>query len=463
MDTRLTGENTFNTYATIYDGVGYYTDDGTDLAPLPPGSYGRPADSFDETDDTSRPEWAVLVSDGTGLMGDGDPAEESSDATDHGGVPQNTGQQTSNGQAPDTKRPNAIDVPDELVALATAGDQAAVSDIMRIIRPYLVRFCSARLGRLDRSFADGDELAQDVCIAVMAALPTYKPQGKPFIAFVSGIAAKKAVDKYRAAKRNRSEPVDEVPDTEVTENIPQERVEYLELNAQMAGLLDELTPTQREILILRILMGLSAEETAVIVGSTAGAVRVMQHRALARLRGILTGKLPRGTAKASGPNIPAPRQSLHDNLPKTGADAGSAAGNRPAGFSVQTAAVEQVISAKHAATRTRLHELLLLARADVPAEEADTSYQQAVALGAMVTRLTTLQDDKRVAAYLSPPEKLLVVAGYMTGQVRPGVAGDIMGVSYQKLTSIGAAVTQLLKTAKHDNFAVVDQDELESA
>ena len=36
--------------------------------------------------------------------------------------------------------------------------------------------------------------------------------------------------------------------------------------------------------MLRIVVGLSAEETAEIVGASAGAVRVAQHRALTRLR-----------------------------------------------------------------------------------------------------------------------------------------------------------------------------------
>ena len=45
-----------------------------------------------------------------------------------------------------------------------------------------------------------------------------------------------------------------------------------------------LPEKQREILILRIVVGMSAEETAEAVGSTPGAVRVAQHRALAKLK-----------------------------------------------------------------------------------------------------------------------------------------------------------------------------------
>jgi RNA polymerase sigma-70 factor (ECF subfamily) len=59
--------------------------------------------------------------------------------------------------------------------------------------------------------------------------------------------------------------------------------------------LAHLTPRQREVLVLRVAVGVSAEEAAEAVGSTAGAVRVTQHRAMTRLRrlvrqGELTGE-----------------------------------------------------------------------------------------------------------------------------------------------------------------------------
>jgi hypothetical protein len=58
----------------------------------------------------------------------------------------------------------------------------------------------------------------------------------------------------------------------------------------MAMLLDTLSDKQRDILRLRVVVGLSVEETAEIVGSTPGGVRVAQHRALNRLRTVLTPK-----------------------------------------------------------------------------------------------------------------------------------------------------------------------------
>ncbi len=53
-----------------------------------------------------------------------------------------------------------------------------------------------------------------------------------------------------------------------------------------ADLIKNLTPAQRELLLLRIAVGLTAEETGQMLGMSPGAVRVAQHRALSRLRAL---------------------------------------------------------------------------------------------------------------------------------------------------------------------------------
>lgn len=176
------------------------------------------------------------------------------------------------------------DVPDELVTLAMAGDREAVGRVIALVRPLVVRYCRARLGRMDRSSVSADDVAQEVCVAVLTALPGYRVQGRPFLAFVYGIASHKVIDAHRTATRNRAEPVSEVPDAVEVSDGPEQRALRVELTSEMSRLLDQLPDKQREILVLRVVVGLSAEETAEAVGSTPGAVRVAQHRALARLR-----------------------------------------------------------------------------------------------------------------------------------------------------------------------------------
>jgi RNA polymerase sigma-70 factor (ECF subfamily) len=170
------------------------------------------------------------------------------------------------------------------VAGAVAGQRVAVERLLGYIRPLVVRYCRARVGRQERSFASADDVAQEVCLAVLTALSTYRDQGRPFLAFVYGIAAHKVADAHRAAARNRAEPVAEVPDEPELDAGPEQRAMRVEMTSRMAELLQVLPTKQREILVLRVVVGLSAEETAEAVGSTPGAVRVAQHRALARLR-----------------------------------------------------------------------------------------------------------------------------------------------------------------------------------
>jgi RNA polymerase sigma-70 factor (ECF subfamily) len=65
---------------------------------------------------------------------------------------------------------------------------------------------------------------------------------------------------------------------------PEARVPAVEELAQLAKILALLPPVPREIVVLRVVVGLTAEETARLVGGTPGSVRVAQHRALAGLR-----------------------------------------------------------------------------------------------------------------------------------------------------------------------------------
>jgi RNA polymerase sigma-70 factor (ECF subfamily) len=128
-----------------------------------------------------------------------------------------------------------------------------------------------------------DDVAQEVCIAVFAALPRYRDMGRPFASFVLGIASHKVADAVRATAR-LAVPTEELPDGPDEHPGPEETV-VAWLEAQRArALLARLPAHHRELVILRVVTGLSAEETGNVLGMSAGAVRVAQHRALARLR-----------------------------------------------------------------------------------------------------------------------------------------------------------------------------------
>ena len=99
-----------------------------------------------------------------------------------------------------------------LAARAVAGDTEARDTLLGQVRVVVHRYCRARLGRLPGSEHAADDVAQEVCLAVLSALPRYRDEGRPFEAFVFGIAAHKVVDAQRAAGR-AAVPTEDLPET----------------------------------------------------------------------------------------------------------------------------------------------------------------------------------------------------------------------------------------------------------
>lgn len=185
------------------------------------------------------------------------------------------------------ERPGAAERPGlgDLTALAARGHPGAIESLLEQIRPMVLRYCRARLGQISGHYDIADDVAQEVCIAVLSALPRYRDMGRPFASFVFGIASHKVADAMRNAAR-LAIPTEALPDGPDGRPGPEETV-VADLDAERArALLARLPPHQRELIVLRVLTGLSAEETGSALGMSPGAVRVAQHRALARLRAI---------------------------------------------------------------------------------------------------------------------------------------------------------------------------------
>lgn len=172
-----------------------------------------------------------------------------------------------------------------LVESAQRGSGDAAGDLLAQVRPAVLRYASARLGRRDVA----EDVTQEVCLAVLTALPSYQDTGRPFRSFVFGIAAHKVADAHRAAYRSRDVVTEDLPDAPDDAPGPEEMAVRSEDGRQAMALLAHLPDDQRELLLLRVAAGLSAEEVGGVLGMTPGAVRVAQHRALAKLRELAGG------------------------------------------------------------------------------------------------------------------------------------------------------------------------------
>jgi RNA polymerase sigma-70 factor (ECF subfamily) len=173
----------------------------------------------------------------------------------------------------------------DLTALAARGEATAIESLLEQIRPMVVRYCRARLVQISGHYHIADDVAQEVCIAVLSALPRYRDMGRPFASFVFGIASHKVADARRNAAR-LAIPTEDLPDGPDHGPGPEETVVAFIEAERARALLARLPEHQRELLVLRVLTGMSAEETGHALGMSPGAVRVAQHRALARLRAI---------------------------------------------------------------------------------------------------------------------------------------------------------------------------------
>jgi RNA polymerase sigma-70 factor (ECF subfamily) len=164
-------------------------------------------------------------------------------------------------------------------------DQRACELLLARVRDMALRYSRVRLGRFGAEDIAQD-VAQEVCMAVVTALPTYEERGLPFEAFVYTITSRKLADAQRAAMRGPA-PVADIPDGPADAPSPESVAIMRDDAATAMGLMRQLPPQQREILTLRVAVGMTTDETAAALGMSAGAVRVAQHRALNKLRGLI--------------------------------------------------------------------------------------------------------------------------------------------------------------------------------
>lgn len=189
---------------------------------------------------------------------------------------------------------------DRFARAASTGDRQACEDLMTELHPPLLRYCRSRLrNAVDANAAE--DLVQDTLIGVLRALPTFDHDaGSPFLGFAFRVARNKVVDTVRRGRISRIDLTDDVPETTATVDGPDELAIQAERNVMIVKLMGRLPERHREVLRLRLVVGLSAVETAEILGSTPGAVRVTQHRALVALRRYLENRPVPGERLSEG-------------------------------------------------------------------------------------------------------------------------------------------------------------------
>lgn len=168
----------------------------------------------------------------------------------------------------------------DIVAAAQGGDSEALAELFNSNFSRVYRYMLARTGRAE----DAEDLAQEVFIRMLDGLGRFQWRDVPFTAWLFKIAHNIVVSRYRRDGAWMGK-VTSLSDTVTTSATgPEEEVETRLALEQILAAARDLPPMQRRVVELRFAAGLTVAETAQVLAKTENNVKVIQHKAIARLK-----------------------------------------------------------------------------------------------------------------------------------------------------------------------------------
>jgi RNA polymerase sigma-70 factor (ECF subfamily) len=166
-----------------------------------------------------------------------------------------------------------------LMARYQRGDFAAATALIHRLSPRLHRFFAVQIA----SRGDADDLLQETWLRIHEVRRTYRP-GEPVLPWLYAIARHIRVDHYRKERRiaAREGRLEEMPPMAAPTSGP---VETPDLEALLAP----LPESQREVIAMLKIAGMSLEDVARATSSSVGSVKQKAHRGYEKLRELLTG------------------------------------------------------------------------------------------------------------------------------------------------------------------------------
>jgi RNA polymerase sigma-70 factor, ECF subfamily len=174
--------------------------------------------------------------------------------------------------------------PDEaLVRAARAGDAGAFGQLYERYFEKVYGYLAFKVG----SPAEAEDLAGQVFLRAMEALPGYRWTGVPFPAWLFRIAHNLLVDWLRRAGRRPTVPLDDVAGFATADDPaadPERWTLERATRQELAEAVARLTPAQQQVLGLRFVAGLPTAEVARVLGRSEASVKALQHAGLRALQ-----------------------------------------------------------------------------------------------------------------------------------------------------------------------------------
>lgn len=168
-----------------------------------------------------------------------------------------------------------------LIKQAQSGEPEGFGKLYDAHHHQIYRFIFLKVG----SRAEAEDLTHQVFLSAWQNIKNYTSGGTPFKSWLYRIARNKVIDFYRLAKNNIA--LELVKDSVYANH-------DLELNLEESLALDEvrtamqkLTSEQQDVMVMRFVEDMPIKEVAKIIGKTTGAVKLIQFRAIGKLKNIL--------------------------------------------------------------------------------------------------------------------------------------------------------------------------------
>ncbi|HEV2591431.1 MAG TPA: sigma-70 family RNA polymerase sigma factor [Gaiellaceae bacterium] len=166
-----------------------------------------------------------------------------------------------------------------LVDRAQKGDRDALEELYLIHFDRIYSYLHVSVGNRH----DAEDLTTQTFLKMLESIGKFRWQSAPFSAWLFRIAHNLAMDHFRASRR--WQPEEEVPEPEPDESTSAEADALQSIGRKsMMELIEDLSPEQQQVLTLKFLFNFANAEAATILGKTEGAIKSLQHRALASLQ-----------------------------------------------------------------------------------------------------------------------------------------------------------------------------------
>ncbi len=132
--------------------------------------------------------------------------------------------------------------------------------------------------------ADAEDLTEQVFVRALEKINSYSWRGVPFIAWLFRIARNQVIDYLRAKRTTYS--LDTASNLSCPEPGPEKMVELNLSRKELGWAISQLTEAQQQVIALKFAGGLKNAEVAQVMNKSEGAIKALQHSAIAALRRI---------------------------------------------------------------------------------------------------------------------------------------------------------------------------------